>query len=264
MPVWPGGNLTNSGLKSQPRRTWSESAASFASPWNRRRCFIIRSASRRHWRSPGQCRSINPASKTFGNFHWRHDQAEVLDRNAVEFSMLQCGLLHLRFASALSPKALSQLNQLMTDGVKGMELHKVGLDYTNIYLTKTWNLIAAGESLGRPEVAGEGYRQLEEWLRFTATHGITEYNAVTYYGIDMEALALIARHAARPEGRKQAELALSYFWTDLAANWWQSGDRMGGANARSYDYLYGRGYTESRTWAAGWLRTRPQLEGAGR
>jgi hypothetical protein len=38
---------------------------------------------------------------------------------------------------------------------------------------------------------------------------------------------------------------------------------MGGTNARTYDYIYGHGYTEAHTWTAGWLRERPELEGAG-
>ena len=61
----------------------------------------------------------------------------------------------------------------------------------------------------------------------------------------------------------KAERAIRLVWTDLAANWWAPGDRMGGTNARTYDYLYGRGYTEAHTWTAGWLRERPTLEGAG-
>ncbi len=127
----------------------------------------------------------------------------------------------------------------------------------------TWGLIAAGEALGRPEVAADGYRRFDDWLRHTAHHGISEYGAVTYYGIDLDSLALIARHAGRAEARTQALAVMRYLWTDIAANWWAPGDRLGGTNARSYDYLYGSGYLDAHTWTAGWLRKKPALEGAG-
>jgi hypothetical protein len=39
--------------------------------------------------------------------------------------------------------------------------------------------------------------------------------------------------------------AIRYFWTNIAANWWAPGDRLASANARSYDYLFGRGYLEA-------------------
>ncbi len=206
---------------------------------------------------------LDPASKTFGNFRWRHDQAGVFDQNAVEFCLLQAGLLRLRYHERLNPAAARQLDELMVDGIAGMRRHRVPIDYTNIFLTKTWNLIVCGETLGREDVTNEGYRQLDDWMHFTAQNGITEYGAVVYYGVDMEALALLAKYAGRPAGRAQAEAALRYFWADIAANWWAPGDRLGGANSRTYDYLYGRGYLESQTWAAGWLRTRPNLESAG-
>ena len=53
---------------------------------------------------------------------------------------------------------------------------------------------------------------------------IGEYGAVTYYGVDLDSLALIARFAQRPAGRAQAMTAIRYLWTDIAANWWTPGD----------------------------------------
>ena len=72
--------------------------------------------------------------------------------------------------------------------------------------------------------------------------------------------ALLARFAGRADARAKAEKAIQHVWTDLAANWWAPGDRMGGTNARTYDYLFGKGYTEAHTWTAGWLRVRPELD----
>lgn len=206
---------------------------------------------------------LDPASPTLGNFKWRSDQARVLDLNAVEFAAQLMGFMRLRQTERLSPAARRQLDELLTDAIAGLRNHTVRIEYTNIFVMKAWGLIAAGEILGRPEVAADGYRRFDDWLRFTASHGIGEYGAVTYYGIVLDSLALIARCAGRAGARTQAERAMRYLWTDAAANWWAPGDRLGGTNARSYDYVFGRGYFEAHTWTAGWLRTRPELEGAG-
>lgn len=206
---------------------------------------------------------LDRASPTFGNFKWRSDHERVLDHNGVEFAMQLLGLLHQRYAARLSPEARNHLLALLTDGVAGLRGHNVRIDYTNIFVMKAWGLIAAGEALGLADVADDGYRRFDEWLRHTARHGIGEYGGVTYYGIDLDSLALIAQFAGRTAVRTQALAAIRYLWTDIAANWWAPGDRLGGANARSYDYLFGSGYLEAHTWTAGWLRARPTLEGAG-
>lgn len=206
---------------------------------------------------------LDRASPTFGNFKWRSDHERVLDHNGVEFAMQLLGLLHQRYAERLSPAARDHLVALLTDGVAGLRGHTVRIDYTNIFVMKAWGLISAGEALGRADVAADGYGRFDEWLRHTARHGIGEYGGVTYYGIDLDSLAMIAKFAGRPEVRTQALVAIRYLWTDIAANWWAPGDRLGGANSRSYDYLFGSGYLEAHTWTAGWLRTRPVLEGAG-
>jgi hypothetical protein len=173
------------------------------------------------------------------------------------------GLHAARQSAQLSAEGPALLDAMMTDAIDGLRSHVVKIDYTNIFVMKAWGLIAIGEALGRADVAADGYRRFDAWMEFTARHGIGEYGAVVYYGIDLDSLALIARFAGRAEARAKAERAIRYVWTDLAANWWAPGDRMGGTNARTYDYIYGHGYTEAHTWTAGWLRERPELEGAG-
>jgi len=202
-------------------------------------------------------------SKTFGNFKWKSDQERVFDLNAVEFASQLLGFMRTQQAEKLSPTARRQLDELMTDAIAGLRSHVVKIEYTNIFVMKAWDLIAAGEALGRADVAEDGYRRFDEWLRFTAQNGLGEYGAVTYYGVDLDSLALIARFAGHAAARAKAMTAIRYVWTDIAANWWAPGDRLGGANSRSYDYLFGRGYLEAHTWTAGWLRARPELEVAG-
>ena len=206
---------------------------------------------------------LDPASKTFGNFKWHGADPGVRDLNAVEFAAQLLGFMRAAQSDKLSVRARAQIDEMMAEAIAGLRSHGVKVEYTNIFVMKAWGLIAAGEALGRADVAADGYRRFDEWVEFTARHGIAEYGAAVYYGIDLDSLAMLARLAGRAEARVKAERAIRLVWTDLAANWWAPGDRMGGTNARTYDYLYGRGYTEAHTWTAGWLRERPTLEGAG-
>ncbi len=206
---------------------------------------------------------LDRASKIYGNFKWHGSHAGVNDLNAVEFASQLMGFMRTAQNEKLSPAARRQLDEMMTDAIAGLRSHVVKIEYTNIFVMKAWSLIALGEALGRADVAADGYQRFDDWVRFTAQHGIAEYGAVVYYGIDLDSLALIARFAGRAGTRTNAERAIRLLWTDVAANWWAPGDRLGGANSRTYDYLYGRGYLEAHTWTAGWLRERPELEGAG-
>jgi len=205
----------------------------------------------------------DPASDTFGNFRWRSDHPRVLDRNGVDFCAQQMILIHKLHDARLTPAARSQLRQMMTDALTGLQKHDIKISYTNIWLQNSSGRMLLGEILGIPDAARDGRDRFDEWLRFTAQNGITEHGAVTYYGTDLDSLALIAKFAAQPETRAGAMQAIRYFWTDAAANWWAAGDRLACANSRSYDYLYGRGYFEAHTWTAGWLREKPELENAG-
>ena len=194
----------------------------------------------------------DPQSRTYGNIRWSRSNPGVLDQNAIEFCLQRGALLRREYRDRLTPAAQATLEELIETGLEGMARHRVPVDYTNIFLMKAWNRIALGEALRRETVADGGYAMLDEWLHFTATHGITEYNSPNYYGIDLESLGLIARFAARPAGRAQAERALHLIWCNIAANWYAPAARLGGANSRCYQYLAGRGALDDALQAEGW------------
>jgi len=91
----------------------------------------------------------------------------------------------------------------------------VKIDYTNIFVMKAWGLMALGEALGpAPRWRADGYRRFRRVDGDRpAKHGIGEYGAVVYYGIDLDSLALIARHRGRAETRAKAERAIRHLWT---------------------------------------------------
>jgi hypothetical protein len=206
---------------------------------------------------------LEPKSPAYGNFHRTSLQKNPLDLNVIEFVSEILGLIHNQSRDRLSEKARAQLTELMTTAVDRLKIHTVRVSHANIWLKKTWRLIALGEALECSDIADPGYAQLDTWLRFTAQNGITEFNAVTCYGINLDSLGLIANYARRAEGRGKAMAAIRYFWTETAANWRTAGNRLGGANSRSYDYLFARGYFDVYVRAAGWILAKPKFENTG-
>jgi hypothetical protein len=195
----------------------------------------------------------DPASKTCGNFCWYWHEEKPGDLNAVEFVIQQAVLLQMRFASHLSTAARESLNRLLKLSVEGIHHQRVDVGYTNIFLMKTWNLLALGESLQQPELVREGSAMLDQWIDFTSNNGIREFLSPTYYGTDLDSLALVARVLSNPPAKEKAERILRLFWTDMAANWFEPARRLGGAHGRDYDYLTGHGYLDGHLFDAGWL-----------
>jgi len=150
----------------------------------------------------------DPASKTYGNFRWYWDQQKPEDLNAVEFVTQQAVLLKLCYGdrlSSLSSKASESLDRILTNAVEGIHRQKVDVAYTNIYLMKTWNLLALGQALNRPDLTSEGAAMLDNWIAFTRKNGITEYLSPTYVGIDLDSLSLMAKYLNDPSIKAKAE-----------------------------------------------------------
>ncbi len=201
-----------------------------------------------------QMQDRDETSRTYGNFKWYWEAERPVDRNAVEFSMQMGILTWMLYRDSLNAEGVERLDRLIRFSVEGIRRHNVPVSYTNIYLMKIWNCIAIGEHTGRPELAEEGYQMLDQWLLYTWEHGIHEYLSPTYYGVDLDCLALTAKFARRRDGRRKARAALRLFWTDIAANWFEPCQRLGGAHSRDYDYITGHGYLDATLRRVGWLR----------
>lgn len=195
----------------------------------------------------------SPASPTYGNFKWYWGDAGPDDLNAVEFCMQKAALIRILYNARLTPAARDQLAGLMRYSVEGLHRHTVKPRYTNIFLMKSWNLVAIGECTGQPALAKEGYEALNAWWDWTLKNGIGEYLSPTYYGIDLDSLGLLARHSTNESARATAASGVRLLWTDIAANWFAPGERLGGSHSRDYDYLTGHGVLDRYLRAAGWL-----------
>ncbi|MCE9553297.1 MAG: hypothetical protein K8T91_07955 [Planctomycetes bacterium] len=194
-------------------------------------------------------------SKTFGNLRWRWGDTEVNDLNAVEFCLHDALLLWKRHRDWIPAEVRPQVSMFIRYAMEGVRRHRVAATYTNIALTRTANLIIVGEVLRRRDVAEEGEQRLDELVSWTAAHGIRECVSPTYYGVDINALMLIATLSESDRVRRQADALLKLFWTDIALNWFPPSERLGGANSRTYDYLAGRGALDWHLWSNDWFHS---------
>jgi hypothetical protein len=205
---------------------------------------------------------VDPASVTFGNYRWRKNDAAVSDLNAVEFATVLTALLRLEYFDRLTPGARDLLDSMLRDALVGMKNHSVGTGYTNIFLKKVYSHLALGRIFG-DEVTQTGRRLWDEWLAYTRSNGLREYTSPTYYGVTLDSLGLIRRHAPDETIRREAEGALTLVWSSMAANWFAPAERLAGPHSRDYDYLYGRGYSDEHLADAGWIAAPQATDNAG-
>lgn len=200
-----------------------------------------------------QMQDRDEKNRTYGNFKWYWKDKAPDDLNAAEFCMHHAILTWMFYKENLSDTGRQQLEELITFGVEGVKRRGVKPAYTNIFLMHVWNEIAIGENTNRPDVAKQGYDDLSAFLQYTWRSGIHEFVSTTYYGVDLDILGLLARYAKNAKAKRNAETLLRYFWTDIAANWYEPCQRLGGAHSRDYDYLTGHGMLDLHLRAAGWL-----------
>ncbi|MCE0499117.1 MAG: hypothetical protein LV481_14345 [Methylacidiphilales bacterium] len=200
-----------------------------------------------------QLQDSDPTSKTYGNFRWYQWQPKPVDLNAVEFTMQKATLLWNLYRDNLSPQSRNLLSVLINLSVEGINRHKVPVEYTNIFVMKTWNSIAIGEAFQRKDVAEKGYAMLQQWMDEIYHHGVHEYLSPTYTGVDLDSLALLEKYAGWPEARASAEKALQFLYWQCRANMFAPDQRLGGSHSRDYDYLLGHGYLDRYLADWGWI-----------
>lgn len=197
----------------------------------------------------------DPASKTYGNIRWYQGEPRVVDRNGIQFVTRHAVLVWMLYGEQLTPAQRAPLQAMLTLAKEGVARQTVAISYTNIWLMKTWNLIALGEALQDEVLAQQGYTMLRDWLAYTRRTGINEYLSPSYYHVDLENLALIFNLSRNPQARLDARAALDLFWHDVALNWYAPADRLGGTHSRDYNRLYNVGGLNSWVSRAGWSGT---------
>jgi len=194
----------------------------------------------------------NAGSPTYGAIRWRIHDPAVTDANAIEFSAQALGPILNQKEHPLSQQFLDSFRPRIALAVEGVRNHRVPVTYTNIFLMKTVNLILIGQYLKDAGVVREGEADLDAWIDYTRRYGIHEFDSPIYYSTDLDSLVEGYRYAADPGDHKKFAAALEYFWTDIAANFFEGGHRISGPYSRDYDFIGGLG--DLNVWLAdvGW------------
>ena len=195
----------------------------------------------------------NPPDFTYGNFGWSGNdvppqttQVNVSDPNAGEFIVECLTETMLRFKALVNQDSdiANAINAILAPAETGIindtrnpSLKDMDVAYTNMYLTRTWNLVSIGQVLNHPNTIQIGRTCLNKWLTQTQTYGVNEYLSPTYYGTDLDALGFLCMHAADEQIASQAQQAYKLFWIDLYANWLNQDQHLGGQHSRTYDFL---------------------------
>jgi hypothetical protein len=196
-------------------------------------------------------------------FHYG-DPANPRD-NPTEFALAP--LADLLLGDPLPAALRNDIEPRLVMALEAVERHRVCPKYTNICLMQIAEMLSLGRVLDRSADAatrafGEarvtsGKARLDDWLAFTRSAGIVEFDSPTYSAVDLGAL-LLALHGSDDESvRVKVRGALDYLWSDLAANFFPGRGSLAGPHSRTYSFFAGQGAVALSYYLEGLRREPP-------
>jgi hypothetical protein len=154
-----------------------------------------------------------------------------------------------RLYSARLPAALRERARWdLTTRVKTIERtwypqHKTGfgMGHTNFAMMFLEAFVLGSEALGDSEARTKAYAAFNDFCDYTLHNGLTEFNATDYLRFDLHCMSSLATASVSPQVRRRARAFADFWWLDAALHYWPSGERLTGANARTYNYVAGIG-----------------------
>ena len=180
---------------------------------------------------------MNPVSTGYGTFPWQQNHPEIVDPNAVEFTMLPLGPLFLNYSSGFpadfQTSALSHLQAALV----AVTRHQVSVTYTNIFLMRATNLILLGQYLNDTMAQNEGEAALDQWIAYVRANGVSEFDSSVYSGVQINVLTTLYNNVRTARIQAKVKVMLDYLWADVAANYFVAGQELSGATSRTYSFL---------------------------
>jgi hypothetical protein len=195
--------------------------------------------------------NMDPSSPDYGKVIWKVGHPEIQDNNSIEFTISSMAPAVLRYGDKLSPAFRQELIPHLKAAIVAIRNHQVPVTYTNIYLMKLANLMMLGRIVNDPTAIADGRTNLDTWLAFTSTNGITEYDSPVYSTVHLMCLDYVYLEAPDAATKAKARAALDFVWSDLAANYFPGRDSLGGPHSRCYDFLYQTGSLQHFYFLAG-------------
>jgi len=180
---------------------------------------------------------MDPKSARYGDVPWQLGHPETKDPNAIQFTALPMAALFLQYGDNFPEDFQARAKERLRAALQAVEAKTVPIWYTNIYLMKLANQILLGDYVGDEESVARGKKALAQWLDFTKTNGITEYNSAVYAGVQLDVLHTLHNLTRDEEAKTLARAALDDVWADAAANYFPAAEMLSGASSRTYNFL---------------------------
>lgn len=195
---------------------------------------------------------MNSQPPSFGLLPWQLLPQGPQDANSIDFGTQSWGPILIRYESKLSANFKETMLSHAKAALGALERHKIDVSYTNIYLMNTVNLILLGQATGDQESLNRGNNQLDQWINYTRAGGINEFDSPTYCATDLNSLVSGYMCVSSAETKAKFKSILDYFWSDLAANYFDPRLSLSGPYSRNYDLLMGNGPMQLYYYARGW------------
>jgi hypothetical protein len=158
------------------------------------------------------------------------------DPNWRQFIGTIWGLMLLDYGDRIPPALRKRMEASLRLAIAGEERHgRLKASYTNISLMHAWMLDFAGKWMKDAEYT----RKSEAWANdihelFRPNRAFQEYNAPTYYGVDLYALALWRTRARSPRLRKLGAEMEADLWRDIGRFYHAGLRNLAGPYTRTY------------------------------
>lgn len=176
----------------------------------------------------------------------------INDANSIEFGVQAWGPIVINYPTQMSD-FMSEFLPHIRLAVKALQSHQRTTSTTNIHLSNIVSQLLLGEVLQDDGITQNATTLLRIWAHHTQVNGLNEFDSPTYYGEDLNALALGYACTKVAAARDIIHWALRYLWTDIAANWFNPQHSLSGPHSRDHDFLLGNGEIYSWLYAEGWI-----------
>ena len=177
----------------------------------------------------------------------RNVGGDFSDENNIEFALeLACPAL-IEYYNTWSDDIKQLFDDFVDRALYASWNHdNVAVTYSNIYIMRTWNMIALGENLNpdrtwgvghaltTTQIAAKGYSMLNSFYDFLRQWGIHEHNSPTYTGVQAECIGYLAKYTKNAEAKAVAQKCKDYISLSIFANYFTPGKTPSGAMSRCY------------------------------
>ena len=183
--------------------------------------------------------NMDTASPSYGMVPWQEGNAAVNDGNSVDFTMLPFAQIMVRFGNQLSPEFKQEALPHLKAAIAGIRFRNAAVAYTNIYLMQAASLLLLGEAINDQGAINEGKKDFENWIELTQKVGITEFDSTTYTPVQVGCLQIAYDNTKQEDLKPRLKACMDYFWSDIAANYYEPHQHLSGPQSRCYNFLEG-------------------------